>query len=309
MATDHGDSALVFDRRAVARHRARAAKSLHDHDFLLREGAAGLAGRLADMSRSFALAVEVGCRSGALARALTDEARTRSGIASLFQGAPGSYAVDVSGPAFAADDEALPFAEASLDLVFSNLSLHWTNDLPGALSQIRRALRPDGLFLGAMLGGETLIEMRRAFEIAEIEIEGGVSPRVSPFVDVRGAGGLLQRAGFALPVADVDTLRVTYSDIFSLAHDLRGMGEANAVAARRTNFLRRGTLMRAGEAYRDQFADDDGRLFATFQIVYLAGWAPHESQQKPLRPGSARSRLADALGVDEVAAGDKATPA
>ena len=309
MATDHGGSALVFDRRAVARHRIRAAKALQDHEFLLREGAAGLAGRLADMSRAFPLAVEVGCRSGALAQALTDEARARSGIVTLLHAAPGHYETQNSAATLAADDEALAFAEASLDLVFSNLSLHWTNDLPGALAQIRRALRPDGLFLGAMFGGDTLVELRRAFEIAEIENEGGVSPRVSPFVDVRDAGGLLQRAGFALPVADVDTLRVTYSDIFALARDLRGMGETNAVAARRTTFLRRATLMRAAEAYRDQFADDDGRLVATFQIVYLAGWAPHESQQKPLRPGSARSRLADALGVDEVAAGDKATPA
>ena len=306
MATDPGPSAVVFDRRAVRMHRVRAADTLKDHDFLLREAASGLAARLADMSRTFPLAVELGCRGGALAAALTDGARSRSGIAALYHAAPGHPAGP--GAALAADEEALPFAGASLDLVFSNLSLHWTNDLPGALAQIRRALRPDGLFLGAMLGGSTLNELRRAFEAAEIENEGGVSPRVSPFVDVRDAGGLLQRAGFALPVADVDTVRATYSDIFALARELRGMGESNAVAARRTSFLRRGTLMRAAEVYRDQFGDGGGRLAATFQIIYLAGWAPHDSQQKPLRPGSAKTRLADALGVGEIAAGEKAAP-
>jgi SAM-dependent methyltransferase len=307
MAADPANSAQVFDRRAVAAHRARAAKALENHDFLLREAASGLASRLADMSRTFAVAVEIGCRGGALAEALTDEARARHGIEALFHAAPGPVAAG-GRASLAADEEALPFAQAGLDLVFSNLSLHWINDLPGALTQIRQALRPDGLFLGTMLGGDTLIELRRAFEIAEIEIEGGVSPRVSPFVDVRDAGALLQRAGFALPVADVDTLRVSYADIFALAHDVRGMGESNAVATRRTSFLRRDTLMRAAQAYRDQFADDDGRLVATFQIVYLAGWAPHESQQKPLRPGSAKARLADALGVEEHTAGEKTGP-
>jgi SAM-dependent methyltransferase len=287
-------------------HRVRAADTLKDHDFLLREAASGLAARLADMSRTFPLVAELGCRGRALASALTGEARSRSGIAALYHAAPGHPAGP--GAALAADEEALPFAAASLDLVFSNLSLHWTNDLPGALAQIRRALRPDGLFLGAMLGGSTLNELRCAFEAAEIENEGGVSPRVSPFVDVRDAGGLLQRAGFALPVADVDTVRASYSNIFALARELRGMGESNAVAARRTNFLRRGTLMRAAEVYRDRFGDGGGRLAATFQIIYLAGWAPHDSQQKPLRPGSAKTRLADALGVGEIAAGEKAAP-
>jgi SAM-dependent methyltransferase len=211
-------------------------------------------------------------------------------------------------PALAADEETLPFAEASFDAVFSLLSLHWVNDLPGALVQIRRALKPDGLFLAALLGGETLTELRGALMQAEIEEEGGAGPRVSPFADVAQAGGLLQRAGFALPVADVDSITVSYPDAFRLMQDLRGMGETNAVAAHRRTASRRATLMRAAALYSERHADQDGRLPATFQVVYLTAWAPHESQPQPLRPGSAKARLADALGTEEQSAGEKADP-
>ncbi|MGL5361285.1 MAG: methyltransferase domain-containing protein, partial [Bosea sp. (in: a-proteobacteria)] len=201
--------------------------------------------------------------------------------------------------------ETLPLEPQSLDLAVSLLALQAVNDLPGALIQIHRALRPDGLFIAALLGGQTLHELRQAFLMAETEIEGGASPRVAPFADVRDMGGLLQRAGFALPVTDSETVTVRYSTPLGLLHDLRAMGLTNPLVARRRGFLRRATLMRMLEIYAERFSDADGKVRATFEIVWLSGWAPHESQQKPLRPGSAKSRLADALGVPENSAGEK----
>jgi hypothetical protein len=183
--------------------------------------------------------------------------------------------------------------------VVSLFALQGVNDLPGTLVQIRRALRQDGLFLAALLGGSTLTELRQSFAQAEAELEGGISPRVAPFADVRDLGGLLQRAGFALPVADTDLVRVRYASPFDLLRDLRGMGLTNALSDRRRTPLRRGTLLRAAAIYAERFGDPDGRIPATFEILWLSGWAPHESQPKPLQPGSARMRLADALGVRE----------
>jgi len=182
------------------------------------------------------------------------------------------------------------------------------NDLPGALIQIRRALKPDGLFVGCLLGGATLTELRTAFMQAESEIEGGASPRVAPFADVRDLGSLMQRAGFALPVTDSESVTVRYDDPFALMRDLRGMGLTNALVARRRAPLKRAVLMRAAQVYAERFADPDGRLRATFEYIWLSGWSPHESQQKPLRPGSAKMRLADALGTTEHSAGEKAGP-
>src|SRR6202012_544789 len=179
-------------------------------------------------------------------------------------------------------------------LVISALALQFVNDLPGALVQIRRALKPDGLFLAVLLGGETLTELRQAFAAAEAEIEGGVSPRVAPFADLRDIGGLLQRAGFALPVTDVDRVVVRYGNAFGLMQDLRRMGATNSLIERRKTPTRRATLVRMAEIYAERFADPDGRIRATFDIIWLSGWAPHESQQTPLAPGSARMRLADA---------------
>jgi NADH dehydrogenase [ubiquinone] 1 alpha subcomplex assembly factor 5 len=298
----------VFDRRAVRRHRDRAAGTLPSHDFLLREVAGRLAERLDDVTRHFPLALDLGCHDGTLGRALAG----RGGVETLVQAdlspAMAKTARGAGRPAVAADEEALPFAAASFDAVFSLLSLHWVNDLPGALIQVRRALRPDGLFLAALLGGETLKELRTALLEAEIEVEGGAGPRVSPFADVRDLGGLLQRAGFALPVADVDAIEVSYPDAFRLMADLRGMGEANALADRRKGFSRRATLMRAAGLYAERHAGADGRLPATFQVIYLTAWAPDESQPKPLAPGSARSRLAEALESEERPAGETADP-
>jgi len=199
-------------------------------------------------------------------------------------------------------------ATGSLDLAVSLLALHAVNDLPGTLIQLRRALRPDGLFLGCLLGGATLIELRQSFAQAESEIEGGVSPRVAPFAAVREAGALLQRAGFALPVADTDTLTVRYADPFGLMRDLRAMGMTNVLTERRRTPLRRATVVRTAEVYAERFSDPDGRVRATFEVLWLSGWVPHESQQKPLRPGTAKSRLADALGTIELKPELRRTP-
>ena len=183
----------------------------------------------------------------------------------------------------------------SLDLAVSGLAFQFVNDLPGLLAQIRRALKPDGLLLAATIGGETLTELRQAFAAAESELEGGISPRVAPFADLRDVGALLQRAGFALPVTDVDRVVVRYRDAFALMHDLRRMGATNILAERRRTPLRRATLLRMAQIYHERFADPDGRIRATFDIVWLSGWAPHESQQKPLQPGSAKTSLEEAV--------------
>ena len=196
---------------------------------------------------------------------------------------------------FDADDETLPLAPQSIDLALSTLALHFANDLPGVLAQIRRALRPDALFLASLFGGDTLIELRQAFAAAEAECEGGLSPRVLPFADLRDLGALLQRAGFALPVADVDRVIVRYDNVFALMQDLRRMGATNVLTERRRTPLRRQTLLRMAQLYAERFADSDGRIRATFDIVWLSGWAPHESQQQPLKPGSATARLEDAV--------------
>jgi len=284
------DSMIVFDRALVRRRRDRAVPEFTDHSFLFDEIAERLADRLEDVLRPFPMALDVGCHDGAMGRVLAG----RKGIERLVACdlAPG-FARAARG--IAADEEFLPFAPASFDLAVSNLSLHWVNDLPGALVQIRRALKPDGFFCGAMLGGETLLELRRCLYEAEMETAGGVSPRVSPFAEIKDAGGLLQRAGFALPVVDSDTITVTYADAFALMRELRGMGETNAVLARRKVPATRGLLFDAARRYAEQYAEPDGRIPVTFQILYLAGWSPHESQQQPLKPGSGEIPLGQAL--------------
>lgn len=294
------DSMNVFDRRLVRRNRDRAAPGLGAHDFLFREVAERLADRLDDVTRTFPRALDLGCHGGEVAAIL----RGRGGIEMLVQcdlsPAMARRAQKNGSPTLVADEEFLPFAPESFDLVISSLSLHWVNDLPGCLMQIRQCLKPDGLFLAAMLGGDTLAELRQALMEAELAEAGGASPRVSPFADLRDAGGLLQRAGFALPVVDGDRLTATYPDVLGLMRDLRGMGEANAVQARPRRFASRALFARADHLYR-RIADADGRLPASFQIVTMTAWAPHAGQQQALAPGSARSRLADALGIDEQA--------
>jgi SAM-dependent methyltransferase len=283
---------VVFDRRAHRAHRARA----QGDDFLFREIAERLADRLDDVNRTFGTALVVGARRGLLAKALGG----RDKIARLVEMDPSERLVRGAGPLrLVGEPDLLPIAEASLDAVVALPSLHWTDDLPGALVQLRRALKPDGLFLAALFGGETLKELRAALIDAELAEEGGASPRVSPFADPRDLGALLQRAGFALPVVDSDTLTLTYADAVRLMHELRAMGEANAVAERRRGFTRRATLARAAALYAERHAGPDGRLPATFEVVYLTAWSPSPSQPKPLRPGSAAQRLADALGTGE----------
>ena len=298
------DSPKIFDRRVLRLHHDRAAANLSDHDFLFREVADRLADRLVDINRRFKTAAELGARAGILRDAVSTGEKITNLIETVLPPVEAGYGKLT----VVADEEFQPFASNSLDLVISNLSLHWTNDLPGALIQIRRALKPDGLFLAAMLGGNTLQELRHTLMEAETAATGGVSPRVSPFADLGDAAGLLQRAGFTLPVADLDTITVTYSDAFALMRDLRGMGETNAVAARTKGFTRRAVLFDTVARYADSYGDADGRVPATFQVLYLAGWAPHDSQQKPLSPGSAQTRLADALETDERSAGENTAP-
>jgi SAM-dependent methyltransferase len=302
---------VIFDRGLLRAHRRRAL-ALGLADFLLARVAEDLAERLSAVLRRFEIAVDLGTPGDHLRRALAESGK----IGTLIAADPlaGCFSLPRlrrrvgEGEPFvvAADEEALPFRDTSLDLVVSALALHLVNDLPGTLIQVRRALKPDGLFLAALLGGETLTELRQAFAEAEAELEGGVSPHVAPFPDLRDLGALLQRAGFALPVTDIERVTVRYATAFSLMRDLRRMGAANALTERRRVPLRRATLMRMAEIYARRFADADGRLRATFEIIWLSGWAPDESQQKPLAPGSAKMRLADALRTNEIPAGEKA---
>ena len=278
----------------------RAAPGFDGAGFLKARAAEDVVERLEPILRDYPVAVDLSARTGAFARAaaLSDVAG-RIGLlieadlsARMLAGRGGLRLV--------LDDERLPFAEDSLDLVVSTLGLHWTNDVVGALIQIRMALKPDGLFIGAFFGGATLTELRQSLLAAEAEITGGAGQRVSPFADPYDAAGLLQRAGFALPVADVDRVVVRYAEPLKLLADLRQMGETSVLAERHPRALTRTVLARAMQIYAERFAEADGRVPATFEIITLTGWSPHESQQKPLKPGSAQMRLADALGTTEI---------
>ena len=285
------ESAPLFDPALVRRRIARARRSGYA-GFLLERVAEDLEDRLAAVTRSFPLGLDLGTPLPLVSERLLQTGRVERMIRLAPVSEPNGSVVG--------DPEVLPFGgHAGFDLAVSALALQHVNDLPGALLQVRRALKPDGLFLAGLLGGATLTELRQAFLQAESETEGGASPRVAPFAELRDLGGLLQRAGFALPVVDADTITVRYGDPFSLMRDLRAMGLTNALHDRRRAPLRRATLMRAAAIYAERFSDPDGRLRATFEILWLSGWAPHESQQKPLRPGSAKARLADALGAAE----------
>ena len=284
----------VFDR-ALLRTRLSRAHAGKPADFLLARVAEDMGDRLAAVLRPFRNVLDLGTPTPLVTDTLADR-----GFETLVQAAPVAAALSSRATqAFVVDEENLPFAPESFDLVVSALSLQHVNDLPGTLIQVRRALKPDGLFLACLVGGQSLRELRSAFAEAEEEITGGASPRVAPFADLRDLGGLLQRAGFALPVTDIDTGTVRYATLFDLARDLRAMGASNALTLRDRRPLRRSVLLRAAEIYAQRFGDPDGRIRATFDLVWLSGWAPHESQQKPLAPGSAKMRLADALGVKE----------
>lgn len=294
-------SPTIFDRNLL-RMRQQRARTLGFETFLIDKVAAELGDRLNVVLRQFDRAVDLGTPTDAVRRVLAASGK----VGMIVAAAPAARFLNASSLRVAADEEALPFADGSLDLVVSALALQFVNDLPGTLIQIRRALKADGLLLAALIAGDSLTELRQAFAAAESEIEGGASPRVAPFADLRELGALLQRAGFALPVVDSDRLTVRYDSVFALMRDLRRMGATNALSERRRTPLKRATLRRVAEIYAERFADSDGRLRATFEIAWLSGWAPHESQQKPLKPGSAARRLADALGSQEISAGEKA---
>ncbi|WP_264714622.1 methyltransferase domain-containing protein [Limobrevibacterium gyesilva] len=278
----------VFDRRAVRRHRDRAAASVQDVADILHDAAERLLDRLDDISRRFTRALDVGGR-GVVAPML----RAR-GIETICCDLSPAMAARAGAPAVAADEEFLPFAPGSFDLVVASLSLHWVNDLPGTLIQLRMALKPDGVLLASLPALGTLAELRRALTAAEAEITGGASPRVSPFPDLRDCAGLLQRAGFALPVADAEDIRLLYADPLALLRDLRAAGETNAVALRNRRIPPRALFPAALAA----LPQTDGRIPATLRLAMLTGWAPAPTQPQPLKRGSARISLADALRGD-----------
>lgn len=295
----------LFDRTLLRTRRNRAAARLGDYNFLVQRAFDDICDRVESVTRDFERAALLGGGPG-----LADElmARPAGGKVGWLASADLSPAVaaTLDRPALALDEEALPFAEESLDLVLAPWGLHWTNDLPGVLVQINHALKPDGFFAASMLGGSTLNELRRCLMTAESELTGGASARVSPYAGTFDMAALMQRAGFAMPVADIDRVTVRYNNVFALMADLRGMGETSVLADRPRNPASRALFMRTAELYAQQFADEDGRVRATFEIVHAAGWAPHPDQPKPKRPGSATHRLADALGVREQSLGEKA---
>jgi NADH dehydrogenase [ubiquinone] 1 alpha subcomplex assembly factor 5 len=283
----------IFDRALLRRRRERIAQAPDPRrDFLFAESGERMLDRLDDVKRRFPLALDLGSRDGLLGRLL----QGRGGVETLIQGDLSLGLLrQAGGRVLQLDEEALPFAPESFDLVLANLSLHWTNDLPGTLAQIRHALKPDGLFLGALFGAGTLGELRSALMEAEIAETGGASARVAPFADLRDAAGLMQRVGFALPVADVETVTVTYAGMMPLLADLRAMGEANILDARLKRPTRRSVLARAAALYQEKYATPDGRIPATFRLIFLTGWAPHESQQQPARRGSGKVNLGEVL--------------
>ncbi len=299
--TAHRDEA-VFDRARVRLTRNRAAPHLARHAFLIDWTMSVLTDRLSDIRRHFPLVLQIGARpSPALPRSPQIGDTVLMDISERLL-------TDRAGARVTADEEALPFAPGTFDLVLSPFSLHAVNDLPGTLIQIRRILKPDGLFLAAFPGGQSLHELRACLMEAELSLKNGASPRISPFADKQQTGALMQRAGFALPVVDSETVRVTYENAFRLMDDLRGMGENNSLAQRNPKFPGRALMAETARLYQERHAQADGRIEATFEMLFTIGWAPHESQQKPLRPGSADNRLADALGTKETAAGEKAGP-
>ena len=282
----------LFDEALIARNRARAlASNAAGSDFLLELAARELADRLSLVERRFDEAVELFGGTGLTARA----ALATGKIGALRRIETDASFGEAENPVTVSSYESVPLEPQSVNLILSPLSLHLTNDTPGMLIQMRRALKPDGLLLAAIPGSGTLAELREVLLAAETEIYGGASPRVIPFADIRDIGSLLQRAGFALPVIDEESFTVRYDHIFALMRDLKAMGMANPLLGRSRRPVSRKFFLRAAELYAERFADPDGRIRATFSIVFLSGWAPHESQQKPLKPGSAKMRLADAL--------------
>ncbi|HPD82356.1 MAG: methyltransferase domain-containing protein [Alphaproteobacteria bacterium] len=279
---------FVFDRNIVRHNRNRCASKLSNHSFLVDWALGQISERLKDIKRDFSSALQIGCRSHQFNF-------KEFGIENL-------YTLDIAenlNPNIQADEELLPFAPNSFDLILSPLNLHTTNDLPGTLAQIKHCLKPDGMFIAALLGGETLYELRESMNSVEMEIHGGLSPHIFPFADMPQMGSLMQRAGFNLPVIDSEKIIVTYDNALKLMEDIRNMGEGNALIERKKYFSSYNFFGRIVQDYAERYSEPDGRIKATFEVIFIAGWAPHESQQKPLRPGSAEKRLADALKSTE----------
>jgi SAM-dependent methyltransferase len=275
MAQNPTVAPVLFDRGLLLARQSRALR-LGPATFLLDRVAEDVEERLHAVLREFADVADIWTPGELLRKPSHDRFKS-------------IVHIDLSEP------ESLPLQPGSIDLAVSALAFQFVNDLPGVLAQIRRALKPDGLLLAAMIGGDTLTELRQSFAAAEAELEGGASPRVAPFADLRDIGSLLQRAGLALPVTDVDRIVVRYDSAFALMADLRRMGATNILIERRRTPTRRATMLRMAQIYGERFADPDGRIRATFDVIWLSGWAPHESQQQPLRPGSAKASLAEAV--------------
>lgn len=301
----------VFDPHLLAFHRNRVAANGYQHDFLFHHQADLLMERLDDFTRPFHNILEIGCRGGYLSKLLRqkypDQRLTLMDSSDvMLQSALALLSPDDFLRGKVVQEETVPFQPHYFDLIISNLYLHWINDLPGYLTQIRHCLQPDGLFLGCLFGGETLTELRQVLMEAELELTGGVSPRVSPFAGLQDMAALMQRADFALPVIDREIVTVTYADMLTLLKDLQGMGESNVLKERQRLIPPRTLFAKAAEFYQERYSTPEGKITASFEIIYLCGWAPHPSQQQALKRGSAKARLADALGTTEQKAGEKA---
>ena len=281
--------ANIFNRDLLRIRRDNTSKQFHNHDFLLKEVTHRLLDNLEDIERDFHKVLNIGGHPN-----LTSDYFSDAFL--LTQDLSLKKIATLKTNSIQADEEFLPIKNKSLDLVFCALNLHWINDLPGALVQILQSLKPDGLFIGAALGGETLYELRTSMMKADIERLGGIRPHASPLMDIRDAGNLLQRAGFTLPVLNTERITVTYSDALTLMKELKGMGENNALLRGYKGLTTPAHMMKFAEIYAEDFANQQGRIPVTFDIIYFQGWSPHESQQKPLKPGSAKMSLKDALG-------------
>tara|TARA_R110000868_G_scaffold53744_5_gene168581 strand:+ start:19970 stop:20887 length:918 start_codon:yes stop_codon:yes gene_type:complete len=295
----------LFDRRLLRQRRNRAAGSIQNYNFLARRAFDDICDRVESVTRDFGTTLILGGGPGLAAELTQRDAGKKVGRIIQSDLAP-AIAAQLGGTALVLDEESSPLADESLDLILAPLGLHWTNDLPGTLVQLRRALRPDGFIALAMLGGNSLTELRQSLLSAETELTAGASARVSPLAGTFDIAALMQRAGFSMPVADIDRVTVRYDNAFALMADLRGMGETSILADRPRTPATRALFVRAAEIYAQRFSDADGRIRASFDIVHAAGWAPHPDQPKAKRPGSATVRLADALGVTETTAGEKA---
>ncbi|MGH1378255.1 MAG: methyltransferase domain-containing protein [Alphaproteobacteria bacterium] len=286
---------IIFDRELIKNKRQRASNSFSEHDFLFQWSRNQICERLLDINRHFDTALNIGSRCP-----IPSDHKKIGQISTMdLVDTP----ITRCTPYIQGNEELLPIANNSMDLVLSNLNLHTVNDLPGTLIQIRNTLKSDGLFMSSIFGGETLHELRKAIADIEISMFGGISPRIFPFADKPQMGDLIQRAGLNLPIIDSEIITVTYDNVFKLLHDIRGMGESNSIIERNKTPLNKEFFMRLAQKYHDNYAEDDGRIVASFEIIFLHGWAPHESQQTPLRPGSAKNSLAEALGSKEIKLG------